>query len=294
MLKTLKLDEFEKYAEYAYGLALDMSRSSYPTYADGIKTREDFMSKAKRGISGDPNTEILLFESKGSVKGWIHFYVYPEEKALYFYSFCTEENAKEAVNEFLSFAGRRYPGYIMDLGLPSENREAAQALTDAGFVNIETSGVNIMKFENYVPVKENADIIPVSEENFGEFRRLHDPVSHDMYWNSERLAEKYFSEENNWRLYLSWKDGKAAGCIYFVFVGEIMEIFGIDFPNSRFDKAVMRELLIKSLNVSKKSGKVKYAYFFTETAEEQSAALEAGLEHLGDYGLFRGALRKIY
>lgn len=67
MLRTLKPEEFEKYAEYAYSLALDMSRSSYPTYADGIKTREDFMSKAKRGISGDPNTEILLFESKGRV-----------------------------------------------------------------------------------------------------------------------------------------------------------------------------------------------------------------------------------
>lgn len=123
MLRTLKPEEFEKYAEYAYSLALDMSRSSYPTYADGIKTREDFMSKAKRGISGDPNTEILLFESKGSVKGWIHFYVYPEEKAIYFYSFCTEENAKEAVNEFLYFAEKNIPAIPWSWACPTKTEK---------------------------------------------------------------------------------------------------------------------------------------------------------------------------
>lgn len=290
MLRRLEKNEFESYTQYAYKLALDMSCSSYPTYADGIKTREDFTEKSKRGISGDTNTEILLFESNGSVKGWIHYYVQPEDEYLCFYSFCIEENVSEAVSEFLSYASERYSGYTVDLGLPDVNTEAAKALTAAGFENIENSHVNVLDFENYSCGEEKGNIVAVGEENFHMFKKLHDPVSADMYWNSERLKEKYFSDEKKWHLYLSMNGENAEGCIYFVFVGNIMEIFGIDFLNDVFDKEIMRDLFIKSLNMSKNSGKVRYMYFFTESDEEQEIVSRAGMKHIGDYKLFRRSL----
>ncbi|MBD5117441.1 MAG: hypothetical protein HDT48_08105 [Ruminococcaceae bacterium] len=288
MLRRLEQNEFESYAQYAYKLALNMSCSSYPTYADGIKTREDFIEKSKRGISGDLNTEILLFESKGSVKGWIHYYVQPEDKYLSFYSFCIEENTSEAVSEFLSYAGEKYSGYTVNLGLPDANKEAAKALTESGFENIENSHVNVLSFENYSCREEKGNICAVDKENFHLFKRLHDPVSADMYWNSGRLKEKYFSDEKKWHLYLSMNGENAEGCVYFVFAGNIMEIFGIDFVNGVFDKEIMRDLFIKSLNVSKMSGSIKYMYFFTDSDEEQEIVTEAGMKHIGDYKLFRG------
>ena len=43
-------EEGETYIDFAYELALDPSRSGYPTYADGIKTKEDFAEQPWRDM----------------------------------------------------------------------------------------------------------------------------------------------------------------------------------------------------------------------------------------------------
>ncbi len=50
MLRQLSQDEYMQYLDSAYELALDMSRSCYPTYADGLKTRADFNAHAARSF----------------------------------------------------------------------------------------------------------------------------------------------------------------------------------------------------------------------------------------------------
>ena len=50
-----------QYLDSAYELALDMSRSCYPTYADGLKTRADFDAHAARPFQRD-NYTMLLYE----------------------------------------------------------------------------------------------------------------------------------------------------------------------------------------------------------------------------------------
>ena len=60
MLTELNRKNFDKYADWAYSLALDISRSSYPTYTDGIKTKQDFIDTALKSYSND-NSQILLF-----------------------------------------------------------------------------------------------------------------------------------------------------------------------------------------------------------------------------------------
>ena len=42
MLRKCTEQEYKEYADFAYGLALDQSKSGYPTYCDGIKTKEMF------------------------------------------------------------------------------------------------------------------------------------------------------------------------------------------------------------------------------------------------------------
>jgi len=39
-------EQVEKYLDFCYGLALDPTRSGYPTYTDGVKTREYFEDTA--------------------------------------------------------------------------------------------------------------------------------------------------------------------------------------------------------------------------------------------------------
>jgi len=60
MLRRLtKRKELEKYLDFAYGLALEPSYSGYPTYADGVKTRQDFIRQAQEAL-GDEKKGIFL------------------------------------------------------------------------------------------------------------------------------------------------------------------------------------------------------------------------------------------
>lgn len=40
MLRELNQSNYKNYLDWAYSLALDMTRSGYPTYADGLKSRD--------------------------------------------------------------------------------------------------------------------------------------------------------------------------------------------------------------------------------------------------------------
>ena len=73
MLTRLKESDFEKYAEFAYSLALDLTSSGYPTYADGIKTKEEFINRSRIAFARE-NEDILLYERDGQVCCWIHYY----------------------------------------------------------------------------------------------------------------------------------------------------------------------------------------------------------------------------
>lgn len=96
MLKRLKEQDFDRFVGLAYELALDMTKSGYPTYADGIKTKNDFIDRARKAFSRD-NEEILLFERDGKVAGWIHYYYLPKDRYLDTCSFCVAEGMREAL-----------------------------------------------------------------------------------------------------------------------------------------------------------------------------------------------------
>ena len=38
MLRLCSKEEFDQYVDFAYDLALDVTKSGYPTYCDGVKT----------------------------------------------------------------------------------------------------------------------------------------------------------------------------------------------------------------------------------------------------------------
>lgn len=280
MLRIPTANEFEEYSERAYMLALDPSRSSFPSYADGIKTKEDFLAIAKRGFESE-NEETYIFEHGGEMRGWIHFYVLTEDKYIGIEAFETDGFEKEQFADFVALLKEKYAGYEVTAGFPSQNERAVSAAIENGFEIIEESAVNILFFSNYEPQPESGRVEPLTKKNLAVFAKLHDKA--EMYWNTKRLTEAYF-DGDKWRIYLTEKNGKAAA-IYFVFAGNIAEIFGLDFSDG-FDGTAAEELLTAALNEAKKNVSAKAMYWFTEDERETQIAKRFGAEKFTDYKAF--------
>lgn len=283
MLKRLEEQDFDQYVDFAYQLALDMTKSGYPTYADGIKTKDDFITRARKAFT--TSTEgILLFEHDGATAGWIHYYFLPEDHYLGTCAFCTASGMKEALTEFIAFAHEHFPGSDLYLGFPRENVEAVAVLKSGGFDCIEESYNDAIDFENYVLQPEDADVLPITRENYELFSVLHTQTDYDMYWNSVRILDAL----DRWRIYVCLQNGTTAGAIYFMDDKSIPEIFGVDFQDNTYNSNVFRALLVAALNDSKRRG-AKYMIFFNES-ESQSDALACGFRCIGEYVCYKIAL----
>lgn len=121
MLRKPKKDEFEEYSERAYVLALDPSKSSFPSYADGIKTKEDFLAVAKRGFE---NEEIYIFEHGGEMRGWIHFYVLKKDRYIGLEAFETDGFEKEQFAEFVALLKEKIHGIRGQCGISVTKRKS--------------------------------------------------------------------------------------------------------------------------------------------------------------------------
>lgn len=280
MLRIPTANEFEEYSERAYVLALDPSRSSFPSYADGIKTKEDFLAIAKRGFESE-NEEIYIFEHGGEMRGWIHFYVMKEDKYISLEAFETDGFEEEQFADFVALLKEKYTGYEVTAGFPSQNERAVSAAIENGFEIIEESAVNILFFSDYEPQSESGRVEPLTKNNLAVFAKLHDKV--EMYWNTKRLTEAYF-DGDKWRIYLTEKNGKAAA-IYFVYAENIAEIFGLDFSDG-FDGTAAEELLTAALTEAKKNVSAKAMYWFTEDERETQLAKRFGAKKFTDYKAF--------
>lgn len=280
MLRVLRQDEFDRYVDFAYELAVDLTRSVYPTYADGIKTKADFVSRARKAFDRE-NEEILLFETCGEVHGWIHYYVLPEDSYLSFCAFNVARGVGSAIDEFMEYAAERYGGNTVYFGLPAENAAAVSHLERLGFAKESDDYVDVLFFEDYAALAENDGIIQVTKENYGAFCELHRARDEEMYWNCQRIYE----DLDRWHIYLLYRAGAAIGTIYYCFyeIG-MMEIFGVDYADGCFDEDTFRTLLVKALNEGKKAGVRSLTFFNSEEEHPVVSALD--FKHISRYVLF--------
>ena len=262
MLRVCSQEDFKQYAELAYQLALDPTKSGYPTYTDGIKTKEDFYKNSEKAFASDED-EILLFEYEGVVEGWIHYYWMPNDRYLSTMSFLIDSHTEQAMQEFLSYVQERFSGYDVFLGYPTDNQKAIDFLASHGFECIEESNNNTAFLDHYQPIAQSNDIVRITKENFDYFRTLHDQIEGYMYWDSDRLYYKL----DRWVIFVKLQDNVPLGAIYYTTYNEHhLEIFGFDGKDNRLDADVFRDLLIKVLNNAKESGG-KYVTFFCEDEE---------------------------
>lgn len=281
MLRICTEQEYRKYADFAYELALDQSKSGYPTYSDGIKTKAMFLERSEKAFSR--NTEdILLFEYDGSVEGWIHYYYLPEDHYLSTVSFNIRSHTEQALREFLELAQRQFKGYDLFLGYAKDNKKAVDFLLMNEFICIEEAYNNTAFLNRYEPVETSDRIVRITKDNFKFFRTLHSKSEADMYWNSDRI----YADMDDWIIFAEIDHGEAIGSVYYMTADDgWFEIFGIDMIENVLNPVVFRELLERALNTAKELNG-KYMTFFCDE-KEQEIVSELGFECVGEYVCYK-------
>ena len=277
MLRLCSREEFDRYIDFAYELATDLTKSGYPTYCDGIKTKEMFIARCLKAFDRDTE-EILLFEHEGTVQGLIQLYWIPEDLYLSTNVFNINKATEQALTEFLAYAGEKFKGYDLYLGFPAENKTAVEYLSGQGFECIENDYNNTAYLDKINPVPESSRTIRIDQNNYDRFRVLHEQIEGDMYWNSGRIYENL----NDWIIYVNEKDCKPQGAVYYTDADDgWYEIFGIDIDQDQYDPELFKELLNTALYDTKhRNGRTMT--FFCEK-EYEKITTECGFFCVGNY-----------
>lgn len=279
MLIKPTAEEAEQYIDFAYELALDPTRSGYPTYTDGIKTKEDFVEGFHWCVSHD-GRQLLLYLEEGKVVGWIQFLYEPEDCYLETNVFNIAGNMEWALKEFIAYCNEYFAGYRVCMGFPGENQAAIHYLTENGWPCEERSYNDVLFFDNYEILPESENAVKVTRENFVDFRKLHEAVQGSMYWNADRLYESL----DHWDIFVYYENGEPTAAIYNRDAEILMHIYGVDYQNNIYNSSAFRILMAKALNECKRNGK-KYMVFFGEQQDQQEA-LAMGYTCVGEYVLF--------
>jgi len=284
MLRKCTRDEFESGIDLAYGLALDPTRSGYPTYCDMIKTKEMFTARSLEAFESETE-EMLLFEYGGKAAGFIHLFFIPEDKYISTVCFNIESGTEQALAEFIAYVGERFAGYELLLGFPAENRRAADYLAANGFACIERACNNTAFPQSIAHLSEPSGIITVGRGNFGLFSELHARYESDMYWTSERISAAL----DDWVILACAENGIPCGAVYYMKPDDgRYEIFGVDIASGACDTALTEKLLNAALFDAKRRGAGSMTFFCDEQTEK--SALASGFAHVGDYVCYRKCL----
>ena len=284
MLLECSKKDFEEYMDFVFELALDLSKSGYPTYRDGIKTKPMFIERLLKAFERE-DEQMLLFVHGGTVQGLIHYYWIADDCYLQTNAFCINEATEQALAEFLSFVGERFKGYDVFMGFPAENQRAVNYLSEHGFECIEDDFNNTAFLDKCNNTPESREIIRIDKENYGLFRILHSQIEGDMYWNSDRIYEGL----DNWIILVKESGGKPQGAVYYMNADDgWYEIFGIDIDCEKYDPTLFKELLNAAIaDIRRRGG--RFMTFFCEK-EYEEAAIECGFICIGNYLCYKAHL----
>ena len=290
MLVKASLEDIEKYGEFVYELAINQEKSCYPTYADGIKTKEDFFREAKKAIESDTG-ELLLYFHENKAEGWIQYFWIEKDHYLQVSGCNIDVGMQQALEELLILFKERFQGYEFYFGCADVNVEAIEFLKRNAFTCIEEDYNNSFFFEDYELRPESKNVREISRDNFEDFCKVHAPIEENTYWNCERVLAKI----DSWKIYVYYEKEEPVGAIFFDKNGEYREIVGLEFLEGKYSKERFQSLLERSLNEGKRS-KAKYLTFLCEEEEQMEEKLcamkELGFVYVGKYVCYLKKLRK--
>ena len=276
MLIKATLEDIERYGEFVYQIALDQTKSGYPTYNDGIKTREQFFAHAEEDVNNE-ESEVLLYFSEGRMEGWIEYFWIAEDNYFQLHGCNINSGTKQALGELLQRLEEQFPGYELYFGFPKMNRDAIEFLQENGFTCIEDDHNTSFFFDNYEMREESKAVVKISKDNFETFRKIHSKAEDDTcYWTSDRLL----ADIDSWDIYVYYENHLPVGSIFFCGT-DYLEIYGVEFLEETYRNDVFKALVTTALNAGKRAG-AKYLTFFAE--EEMLEALQTlGFVSVGPY-----------
>lgn len=278
MLRLLKESEFDTYIDFAYELALDPARSGYPTYCDGMKTKRDFIDRAKKSLerSGE---DILLFVEDGEVEGFIAFEHQEGERYLHAHVFNVRRDTGTALAEFVDYCRERWPGCLLDLGFPAENVDAVGWLEGQGVPCIERSWNFLLDLDGYEPLPAPSGVKRVGPENFEDFAVIHRQIQGEMYWNCDRVRNTL----DGWAIFVTGEGERAGEVLMTLDDGPHQEIFALDFVDGAHHEELFQALLTAALNCLKEKGTRWLTFFVDEGCPEGEALKALGFRLVGTF-----------
>lgn len=270
--------DIKKYGDFVYQLALNPAKSCYPTYADGIKTREDFFHAAERAIARG-TYELLLFHIGENVEGWISYYWIPDDKYFQLTAFNINHGAEQALAELIEIIETKFIGYTAYFGFPGNNLDAIKFLAEHGFRCIEQDWNHSFFFDGYTANEYSPCVEKVTRHNFDKFRMVYhaDP---ETYWNADRIFEMI----DDWTIFVYNQGDAPMAAVFLHGDDNYYEIVGLEFVDGVFDEDMFRELLKASLGACKRLG-AKYMTFFCGE-DEKPVLNELCFQCVGQYVLY--------
>ena len=144
-------------------------------------------------------------------------------------AFNINNHTEKAIDEFISYISSKYSGCTLYFGLPTENTNIIYYLEQLNFEKQEECNVDVLLFNNYIPLKEEIETVRITRDNYSDFEILHKVHDEDMYWNNKRIKE----EVEKWDIFLIKENDQPLGTIYYYCLDSFMEIFGVDYLNNQ-------------------------------------------------------------
>jgi len=281
MLVPLQEKDFNRYINFAYALSTDPARSGYPAYFDGVKTKADFIERAREAFRR-PGEEILLYQAGGTTEGWIHYGCLGDDRYLFLSACCLRRNTAEALRELSEYLSSRYPRSKWMMCFSTGDPESTAWMEKAGFTRLEDSSHYTLLFDQYVPAPDDRGVERITKDNFEKFRRVHEAVDKDMYWNCDRVRR----DLSKWDLYVAEENG-VAGEVMALRADDFYEIYALVCEDGQFHEGIYIRLLRRVLNEGKKKG-AKNLTFFVETESGEAQILpKLGFRLVGRYLAYR-------
>lgn len=278
MLRLIEDAEFDRCVDFAYELALDPARSGYPTYCDGMKTREDFICRTKLSLER-PYEDVLLFLVDEVVEGFIAFEHLEKDRYIHTYVFNIRRDTGAALAEFVDYCRERWSGFTLDLGFPAENVDALSWLERTGVPCIERSWNFLLDLEQYQLLPPPSDVERITVDNFEAFAAIHRQIQGEMYWNCDRVRDTM----DRWDIFIT-EEGSAAGEVLMTSDEDPhQEIFALDFTDRQYHAEPFRALLTAALNSLKEKGGRWLTSFANEGDPGGEVLKELGFRLIGTY-----------
>lgn len=276
MLRAVRAEELDGLIDAFWPVALDLKRSTYPTYTDGVKTRGEFAETIRRAFREDWG-EVLVHVHDGAPNGLLVIDAVDDE----FVSLrvcLTRAHQPECLGEALVHLRAKHAGKTLWLGFAPENAEMLAFAEAHGFRLLDDSVNWNIALADWQPCVPELAVLPVSGENFGAFRTLW--TDEDMYWNAERIEAAL----NRWMLFVTADSRGAVACMD---EGTMPEIFGFQYAGA-YDAEVHRSLMAACLNAAKAKG-ARYLTYFSDR-EEAAAMRSLGFRRVSDYRCYEMTL----